>query len=86
MKELPVTLEEVTMKRKYECKSARLNKGAKREGRQSIMVDYNREGWRLVQIFAHGAGGLRGMSNFSEVIFGRETAGVTFLNYVYSSR
>jgi len=74
------------MKRKYECKFSRLNKGAKREGRQSIMVDHTREGWRLAQIFALGAGGLWGMSNFSEVIFGRQTAAVTFFSYVYSSR
>ena len=60
------------MKQKYEYKFIRLDNHAKGEDYQAIVLDHAREGWRLVQIFAPGAGGLWGKASYCEVIFERE--------------
>ena len=60
------------MNRKYEYKFVKLNPRLKSEDYQPIILEHAREGWRLVQVFAPGAGGLLASPNFCDIIFERE--------------
>ena len=61
------------MRQKYEYKFVRLDAHASEYHR--VTQEQASEGWRLVQIFAPGAGGLWTRENFCEVIFEREIVG-----------
>ena len=63
------------MRKKYEYKFIRLNEHIKEENYQAVILEHAREGWRLVQIFAPGAGGLWGKANYCELILEREIEG-----------
>jgi len=57
---------------RFEYKFIRLDKNARSAEYQPIVLKHAGEGWRLVQIFAPGAGGIWGKENFCEVILERE--------------
>ncbi len=61
------------MSQNYEYKFVRLEKRAGRDYKQTV-EDHARDGWRLVQIFAPGAGGLWASPQYVEVIFERVVA------------
>ena len=61
------------MKQRFEYKFVRLEKNARAAEYQAVVQEHAGEGWRLVQIFAPGAGGLWGKENFCEVILERDT-------------
>ena len=63
------------MKQMYEYKFVRLSEHTKGEEYQAVVLEHTREGWRLVQIFAPGAGGRWGKANYCEVILERESEG-----------
>ena len=52
------------MHQKYEYKFVRVGQNKKGQGYQNIILEYVKDGWRLVQIFAPGAGGLWAKENF----------------------
>lgn len=60
------------MQQKYEYKFVRLNGRTKSEDYQQVIADHACQGWRLVQIFAPGAGGLGASPNFCELVFEHE--------------
>jgi hypothetical protein len=60
------------MQKKYEYKFIRLDQDKKGQGYQSVILEHAEEGWRLVQIFAPGAGGLWAKASFCEVILERQ--------------
>ncbi|HUX47670.1 MAG TPA: DUF4177 domain-containing protein [Dehalococcoidia bacterium] len=60
------------MQTKYEYKFIRLDQDKKGQGYQSVILKHAEDGWRLVQIFAPGAGGLWAKSSFCEVILERQ--------------
>jgi hypothetical protein len=60
------------MQAKYEYKFIRVDQNKKGQGYQEIILEQAKEGWRLVQIFAPGAGGLWAKASFCEVIFERQ--------------
>jgi hypothetical protein len=59
------------MQTRYEYRFVPLKGRAKSKEYQSVVRDHASEGWRLVQVFAPGAGGLWASANFCEVIFER---------------
>lgn len=61
------------MNQLYEYRFVRLEKRAAKHY-QDTVEEHAREGWRLVQIFAPGAGGLGARPRYVEVIFERATA------------
>jgi len=63
------------MQQKYEYKFIRVIQGKKSQSYQEIILEQAKEGWRLVQIFAPGAGGLWAKENFCEVILERQFEG-----------
>ncbi len=56
------------MNKKYRYEFVRLA-GNQRQEYQEIIVQRARDGWRLVQIFAPGAGGLWASADYIELIF-----------------
>lgn len=60
------------MRQRYEYKFVRVGKGTEEREYQRIVDTHAREGWRLVQILAPGAGGLWASPNFVEVVLERE--------------
>ena len=60
------------MQTKYEYKFIRVGKDKKGQDYQQIILEHAKEGWRLVQVFAPGAGGLWAKENFCEVILERQ--------------
>ena len=63
------------MQQKYEYKFIMVGKDKKSKGYQELILEHAKEGWRLVQIFAPGAGGLWAKENFCEVILERQVEG-----------
>jgi hypothetical protein len=60
------------MRQRYEYKFVRVGTGTQEQEYQQVVADHAREGWRLAQILAPGAGGLWARPNFVEVILERE--------------
>ena len=60
------------MKQKYEYKFVRLGQDKREQGYQDVILEHAKDGWRLVQVFASGAGGPWGKANFCEVILERQ--------------
>jgi len=60
------------MQTKYDYKFIRLDQDKKGQGYQSVILEHTEDGWRLVQIFAPGAGGLWAKASFREVILERQ--------------
>ena len=60
------------MPQKYDYKFIRVDQDKKSRNYQEVILENAREGWRLVQVFAPGAGGLWAKENFCEVILERE--------------
>ena len=66
------------MPQKYEYDFVRLGEGwmgvrkSARTEYEQVILDYAREGWRLVQVFAPGMG-VYGTAKYFELIFERET-------------
>ena len=60
------------MHQKYEYKFIKVGQDKKSKGYQEVILEHGKEGWRLVQVFAPGAGGLWAKENFCEVIMKRE--------------
>jgi len=56
---------------KYEYKFIRLDQDKKGQDYHSVILEHAEEGWRLVQVFAPGAGGLWAKASFCEVILER---------------
>jgi len=63
------------MQQKYEYKFIRVNQGKKDQSYQENILEQAKEGWRLVQVFAPGAGGLWAKENFCEVILEQQLEG-----------
>jgi len=59
------------VKRRYEYKFVRIDK-IREQSYQDVILEHAKDGWRLVQVFAPGAGGLWGKANFCEVILERQ--------------
>lgn len=66
------TFLEVTMPQVYEYKFVTVEEGKKDKGYHEVIRENSREGWRLVQVLAPGAGGLWARASFCEVIFERQ--------------
>jgi hypothetical protein len=60
------------MNQRFEYRFIRLDKNARAAKYQAVVREQAAEGWRLVQIFAPGAGGIWGKENFCEVILERD--------------
>ncbi len=61
------------MSQEYEYRFVRLEKRAMKNYEQTVR-ELARDGWRLVQIFAPGAGGLWAAPDYIEIILERERA------------
>ncbi len=61
------------MIQEYEYRFVRLVKGATKNYKQTV-EEQARDGWRLVQILAPGAGGLWARPNYIEIILEKERA------------
>lgn len=61
------------MSQAYEYRFVPLDKRASKDYERTV-AEYARDGWRLVQIFAPGAGGLWAGPQYVEVIFERVVA------------
>ncbi len=59
------------MDKKYEYKFVRLDDQT-RFTYQKVADEYASQGWRLLQVFAPGAGGLWASADYVELIFERE--------------
>ena len=59
------------MRQKFEYQFVRVENNVEGLGYQQIVHEQARKGWRLVQVFAPGAGGLWGNATFIELIFER---------------
>ena len=60
------------MPQKYEYKFVTVGQGKKDKLYHDIIRENSLDGWRLVQVFAPGAGGLWAKASFCEVIFERQ--------------
>ena len=58
--------------KKHNYKFIRIGKDDRTKGYQEIINENAQEGWRLIQVFAPGAGGLWAKENYCEVIMERE--------------
>ena len=67
-----ISSKEVNVQPKYEYKFVRLDQNKKGQGYQDVILEYAKDGWRLVQVFAPGAGGLWARESFCEVILERQ--------------
>jgi len=61
------------MNKKYNYEFVQLE-GKQRQEYQQIVAQYAQDGWRLVQIFAPGAGGLWASADYIELIFEQKLA------------
>lgn len=59
------------MERRFEYRFVRLN-GKSRKTYREAVEQFADEGWRLVQVFAPGAGGLWARANYIELILERD--------------
>jgi hypothetical protein len=64
--------QEVKMRQKYEYKFVNFGQDKKDKDYHDVILENSLNGWRLVQVFAPGAGGLWAKANFCEVIFERQ--------------
>jgi len=60
------------MPQKYEYKFVTAGQDKKDNDYRDVIRENSVDGWRLVQVFAPGAGGLWAKANFCEVIFERQ--------------
>jgi hypothetical protein len=63
------------MPQKYEYKFVTIGQGNKNKDYHDVIREYSVEGWRLVQVFAPGAGGLWAKASLCEVILERQVEG-----------
>ena len=66
---------EVNLPQKYEYKFVTVGQGKKDKDYHDVIRENSLDGWRLVQLFAPGAGGLWAKASFCEVIFERQVEG-----------
>jgi hypothetical protein len=59
------------MSQEYEYRFVRLDKRAKKNYEQTVK-ELARDGWRLVQVFAPGAGGLWAAPEYIEIILEKQ--------------
>ena len=57
------------MQQKYEYKFVNVGQDKKDKDYHDVIRENSLDGWRLVQVFAPGAGGLWAKASFCEVIF-----------------
>ena len=62
---------EVNMPQIYEYKFVTIGQGKKDKDYHDVIHENSLDGWRLVQVFAPGAGGLWAKASFCEVILER---------------
>lgn len=60
------------MQQKYEYRFVTVEQRKKGKDYHEIIRENSLDGWRLVQVFAPGAGGLWAKASFYEVIFERQ--------------
>jgi len=60
------------MRQKYEYKFVNVGQDKKDKDYHDVILENSLNGWRLVQVFAPGAGGLWTKANFCEAIFERQ--------------
>ncbi len=60
------------MQVKYEYKFMRVDQDKKGQNYREIILEQAKEGWRLVQVFAPGAGGIWAKENFCDIILERQ--------------
>jgi len=60
------------MPQKYEYKFVTVGQGKEGKDYRDVIQENSLDGWRLVQVFAPGAGGLWAKASFCEVIFERQ--------------
>jgi len=60
------------MPQKYEYKFVSIGEGKKDKDYHEVIRANSLEGWRLVQVFAPGAGGLWAKASFCEIILERQ--------------
>jgi hypothetical protein len=60
------------MQQKYEYKFVTVGQDKKGKDYHDVIRENSLDGWRLVQVFAPGAGGLWAKASFCEVIFERQ--------------
>lgn len=60
------------MQQKYEYKFVSVGQDKKSKNYHDVVLENSLNGWRLVQVFAPGAGGLRARESFCEVILKRQ--------------
>jgi hypothetical protein len=60
------------MQQKYEYKFVAVGQANKDKDYHDVILENSSNGWRLVQVFAPGAGGLWAKASFCEVIFERQ--------------
>jgi hypothetical protein len=60
------------MLQKYEYKFVSIGQGNKDKDYHDVIRENALKGWRLVQVFAPGAGGLWAKASFCEIIFERQ--------------
>jgi hypothetical protein len=63
---------EVTVPQRYEYRFVTIDEGKKDKEYHEVIRENSLEGWRLVQIFAPGAGGLWTKAGLCETIFERQ--------------
>lgn len=59
------------MQQRFEYEFVRLKGHPKRGDHHGVIRDYALQGWRLVQVFAPGAGGLWARADLCELVFER---------------
>jgi hypothetical protein len=59
------------MQQQYEYKFVTVGQGKQDKDYHDVILENASDGWRLVQIFAPGAGGLWAKASFCEAIFER---------------
>jgi len=59
------------MPQKYEYKFVTVGQDNKDKDYRDVIRENSLDGWRLVQVFAPGAGGLWAKAHFCEIIFER---------------
>ncbi|MGB5925408.1 MAG: DUF4177 domain-containing protein [Dehalococcoidia bacterium] len=65
----------MNLPQKYEYKFVTVGQGKKDKDYHDVIRENSLDGWRLVQLFAPGAGGLWAKASFCEVIFERQVEG-----------
>ena len=65
----------MNLPQKYEYKFVTVGQGKKDKDYRDVIRENSLDRWRLVQLFAPGAGGLWAKASFYEVIFERQVEG-----------